>query len=73
MRKAIVILMMSLLMFSLFACGNTESGQVSDTGTDTVKVEAGDLMDASWVKTASEDEIDSYFEALYKETASTEA
>ena len=42
MRKAIVILMMSLLMFSLFACGNTESGQVSDTGTDTVKVEAGD-------------------------------
>ena len=67
MRKAIVILMMSLLMFSLFACGNTESGQVSDTGTDTVKVEAGDLMDPSWVKTASEDEIDKYFEVLYKE------
>ena len=73
MRKAIVILMITLLMFSLFACGNTESGQVSDTGTDTVKVEAGDLMDASWVKTASEDEIDSYFEALYKENGIDES
>ena len=67
MKKAMVILMISLLMLSLFACGNAGPGQVSDTGTDTVKVEAGDLMDPSWVKTASEDEIDKYFEVLYKE------
>ncbi|MBE6026719.1 MAG: serpin family protein [Clostridiales bacterium] len=73
MRKAIVILMMSLLMFSLFACGNAGSEQASDTGTDTVKVETGNLMDASWVKTASEDEIDSYFEALYKENGIDES
>ena len=59
--------MISLLMLSLFACGNAGPGQGSDTGSDTVKVEAGDLMDASWVKTASEDEIDHYFEVLYKE------
>ena len=71
MKKAIVTAIIFLLTFSLFACGNneplgTESG-VGNVQAETVNIETGDLMDPSWVKTASEDEIDKYFEVLYKE------
>ena len=74
MRRAIAIFMMILIPFSLFACGNTETP--GDAGTDpagTVRVETGDLMDSSWVKTASEDETDSYFEVLYKDNGIDES
>ncbi|MBQ6607857.1 MAG: serpin family protein [Firmicutes bacterium] len=68
MRKATVIFMIVLLLFSAFACGNIETpGNAGNEPSKAVITEAGDLMDASWVKTASEDEVDSYFDVLYKE------
>ena len=63
-----------LLLFSLMSCGadqpEEQGTEQETTGGETV--ETGDqemvttnLMDASWQKTASEDEIDQYLDTLY--------
>ena len=66
--------MIILLSFSAFACGNTETpGNAGNELAKAVTTETGDLMDPSWVKTASEDEIDKYFEVLYKENGIDES
>ncbi|MCR4710441.1 MAG: serpin family protein [Clostridiales bacterium] len=74
MRKITVLMLIFLLMFSLISCGadqpEEQGAEQETTGGETV--ETGDqemvttnLMDASWQKTASEDEIDQYFDTLY--------
>ena len=70
MKKILIIMMSFILAFSLFSCGGpqTEAQETEDEGTEaenTVSVESGSLMDASWKKTASEDEIDEYLDNLY--------
>ena len=74
MKKITVLMLIFLLMFSLISCGadqHEEQGTEQET-TGGETVETGDqemvttnLMDASWQKTASEDEIDQYFDTLY--------
>ena len=58
------------MTLSFAGCGGQqeESGQVPDTGGDMVTVSSEgtqDLMDASWKKTADENEIDRYYDVLY--------
>ena len=76
MKKILIVILILLLMASMISCGGEQATpdgeqnehQEENVSQDVVLTETTNLTDASWKKTASEDELDSYYDVLYSDT-----
>ncbi len=76
MKKILILILIILLMASLISCGGEQAipdgeqngPQGENVSQDVVLTETTNLTDDSWKKTASEDELDSYYDVLYSDT-----
>ena len=76
MKKILTAVLILLLMASMISCGGEQATpdgeqngpQGENVSQDVVLTETTNLTDAAWKKTASEDELDSYYDVLYSDT-----